>query len=192
MNIKSPNYFHELKFLGNTKAPSNTWGCNICQIIPLCGVALLQNYFNIFFSILPHWHPPIQPLTTASIFSLILKIIQISLLAEHLKEVVTEKSFIYHTFVGSHRICFTPGFPVKGPKFGVVFFYPRGCPCFWSTVTFLGACFTFTALFFSWHNFCFSHKIVHFHWKMSSGTSEKLSDNNSGRIRSSLICIFAH
>jgi hypothetical protein len=80
INIKS-NYFYELKFLGNTKARSNAWGCDISRNIPLCGVALLQNYCNFLPQILPDWHPPIQTLRTASIFSLILKIIQISLLA---------------------------------------------------------------------------------------------------------------
>jgi hypothetical protein len=45
---------------------------------------------------------PFQNCSTAIIFSLILKIIQVSLLALHLKEVVFEKSSIIHnTFVGS-------------------------------------------------------------------------------------------
>jgi hypothetical protein len=64
-----------------------------------------------FLAVLPHGHTLIQHLRTSSIFSLILKIIQISLLAQHLKEVVPKKSSIfYHTFVGSDRICFTSGF----------------------------------------------------------------------------------
>jgi hypothetical protein len=62
---------------------------------------------------------PIQPLRTGRIFSSILKIIQINLLAKHFK--VSEKSsVIYHTFIRSDIICFTPGFPVKGPKLGVL------------------------------------------------------------------------
>jgi hypothetical protein len=92
---------------------------------------------------------------------LILKIIQVSLLACHLKEVVFEKSsIIHHTFVGLDRICFSPGFPVKGPKFGVLSSFTHVVAPAFEVLSLSSSLFHFHCFSFSRHNSCFSHKII--------------------------------
>jgi hypothetical protein len=69
---------------------------------------------------------------------------------------------IYHTFVGSDRICFTPGFPVKDPKFGVLASFTHVVAPYLKYCYFPRSFFHFHCIFFSWHNFCLSYKIVFF------------------------------
>jgi hypothetical protein len=109
-------------------------------------------------------------------------------------------SLISDTFVGSEGIHFTPGFPVKGPKLGVlssfVHMVAPGMKYHYDLTikTFLGVSLAFTVTLFWAHSFSFSHRIVRVTLiitQISSGTLDKLSDNNSGRITSSVKNVFA-
>jgi hypothetical protein len=92
-----------------------------------------------------------------------LKIIQISLLRQHFKEVVSEKSYIISdTFVWSERICFTPRFPVKGPKFGVLSSFTYVVAAAFEVLSLSLELVSLSLYFFSRHNFCFTHKTVTF------------------------------
>jgi hypothetical protein len=108
------------------------------------------------------------------------------------KNLSPKKSFIiYHTFVGADRICFTPGFPVKSPAFGVLSSFIHVVS---PTVEVLSLSselvVLFTWIFYSRGTIFVSLKNLYFHWRISAGTLDKLSDNNSGRIRSFLMFFF--
>jgi hypothetical protein len=57
--------------------------------------------------------------------------------------------------------CWT-GFPVKGPKFGVLSSFTQVVSPAFEVLSLSSSLFHFHCIFFSRHNFCFSHKIVIF------------------------------
>jgi hypothetical protein len=101
------------------------------------------------------------------------------------------------TLFGSEEICFTPGFPVKGPKLGSLSSYTHMvAPTF--EISLLSSLsselvdfhcnFVLGTQFFflSQNRHCHSHLSLN----ISSGTLDKLLDNNSGRITFSLRIFF--
>jgi hypothetical protein len=71
-------------------------------------------------------------------------------------------SVISDTFVRSEGICFTPGFPVKGPKFGALSSFTHVVASAFEVLSLSSELVSLSLYFFSQQNFCFSHKVATF------------------------------
>jgi hypothetical protein len=134
-----------------------------------------------------------------SYFPWFLKIIQISILGKHFKVVVSEKVFYYFWHFSWVRAnLFHPWIPVKDPRLDVLssFTHVVAPPFQVALLSSLSSEFVWLSpltLFWA-HNFSFSHRIIAVTLAIIKSilrTSDKLSDNNSGKIRSSLRYFFA-